>query len=190
MKTRMWMMVAVGVFCGAGLTAMAGDACGENGQGGAKGGNRSANIAKIKEKREAKYTEKTAQWEKKHADFGVKLNERLAKNKKLSDADKAEILSFFEEQYGENTAFRDEQHGENMAFLDSLADSGLSKDQIKEKIKAHVATQKDESKEHRASQAQERKALREKIGCERKGAEAGAKAKTRNRSKTRAGGQD
>ena len=183
MKTHVCMMVAVGVLCGVGVTAMAGEV-----NGGVKGGDRAGKIAEIKEKREAKYDEKTAQWADKHAEFGAKLNERLAKNKKLSDADKAEILAFFEEQYGENTAFRDEQHGENMAFLDSLADSGLTKDQLKEKIKAHVTTQKAETQEHRSSQAQERKALRERMGAGQKDGD--DDAKTRTRTRTRAGGKD
>ena len=164
-------MVAVSVLCVMGLTAMADEnPVGNTG----KGRRRAERIGEIKERRETKYDTRMAEWQKHHDAFIAKLNDRLAKSKRLTDAEKTEIVAFFEEQYKENTTFRAQQHEENMNFLDTLmGENDLTKDQLLAKIKEHFAAQKVENKEHRATQQGERKVEREKIKTERKNAAGG-----------------
>ena len=89
-----------------------------------------------KAKMEARHQETTDAAAKRHEENMATLKEKLAKNKKLTDADKEEICKFVEEQYGENVSFRDEQFAENLKFLEELGNTdGLTKDQIKDKIK-------------------------------------------------------
>ena len=152
-------MLAVSVFCVIGATAMAADKPGENAN---KGEKRAEKIAERKEARDVKHDAKMVEWQKRHDAFIAKLTARLANTKKLTDAEKAEIMAFNEQQYQENVAYRSGQHEENMKFLDTLT-GDTTAEQIKAQVKAHFAKQKGENQEHRATQQGERKAEHEKI---------------------------
>ena len=163
---KMWGKVAfVGIVATAcALPLMAGE-----GQGAGKAEKLDQKIEARKDKVEARHEKIEAKVTKHHEDNMAILKEKLAKAKRLTDAEKEEIMNFFEQQFDENVSFRDGQFTENLAFLDELAgQEGLTKEQFKEKIKAHIATQKSENKEHRAVQKTERKAEREKIKAEKK----------------------
>jgi hypothetical protein len=174
-------MLAVSVFCVIGATAMAGDKPGENANKGAKRAEKiaerkeardakhDARMAERKEARDAKHDARMAEWQKRHDAFIANLTARLANNKKLTDAEKTDIVAFFEKQYKENVTFRSEQHDENMKFFDTLiGGTDTTAEQIKAQLKAHFAKQKGENQEHRATQQAERKAEREKIKAEKK----------------------
>jgi len=162
-------VLAVSVFCVIGATAMAADKPGGNANKGEKRAEKiTEKIAEKKEARDAKHDARMAEWQKRHDAFIAKLKERLANNTKLTDAEKTDVVAFFEQQYKENVAFRSEQHEENMKFFDTLiGGTDTTAEQIKAQIKAHFASQKSENQEHRATQQGERKAEREKIKAEK-----------------------
>ena len=133
MKTCMEML-AVSVFCVIGATAMAADKPGARAN---KGEKRAEKIAEKKEARDAQHDARMAERQKRHDAFIAKLKERLAINKKLTEAEKTDLVVFFEQQYKENVAFRSGQHEENMKFLDTVSgETSTTKDQIKAQIKA------------------------------------------------------
>ncbi len=135
----------------------------------AKGAPRAERIEKRKEQREAKHAEHMEKWQKHHDEAIARLKARLAGNKKLTDAEKQEIVTFFDTQYSENKTFRQSQFEENMKFLDEMAaKTDLPREQVREAIKAHFGKQREENKTHHAEQTTERKAERQKIRQERK----------------------
>lgn len=164
MKTGVNVLVVVGLVCGLSTLGWAQD--GNKGEQRAE--KRAEKIGEIKAKRDAKFDEHMAQWQKRHDEFIAKLTERLANCKRLTADERTGIVDFFEQQYKENVSFREGQHEENMKFLDTLVDPTLTHAQIREKIKAFMATQKGENQEHRAQQKDERQAERDKIKAEKK----------------------
>lgn len=148
-----------------GVVAMAGEGAGD------KAAKHAEKIGEIKQNREAKHAAKMTEWQTKHDGMVAKVKERLAANTKLTDAEKQDILDFINTQYTENVTFRNTQFDENLKFLDELAGmADLTRDQMKEKIKAHIEAQKAENKKHREEQKGERKAEHEKVKAEHKGA--------------------
>jgi hypothetical protein len=135
----------------------------------AKNAARGERIEKSKAQREARHGERMEKWQKHHDETMAKLKERLAANKKLTEAEKQEVVTFFDTQYGENKTFRQKQFDENMKFLDEMAaKTDLNKEQFREAIQAHFAKQHEENKSHRAEQAAERKAEHQKVRGEMK----------------------
>lgn len=122
----------------------------------------------IVQHRETQYQENKAFTQQQHDENMAFLKEKLAKNTKLTDAQKTELTTFFESQYQENVSFRDKQHNENIAYFQSVAnDSTLTIDQQKAKLKEYFAQQKSETKEHIQQQKSERKAERDKIATDK-----------------------
>lgn len=130
-------------------------------------GNRSQWIEKMKEERDAEFKSRMAEFQKKHDEMIATRKEQLAKNKRLTDAEKQGVINFCEQQYKESVDFRNTQHAETMKFLDSLArQTDLTKDQIKDKLKAFMEQQKAENKDNRAKKKEERQAERAKVKSE------------------------
>jgi len=118
----------------------------------------------IVQHRETQYQENKAFIQQQHNENMAFLTEKLAKNTKLTDAQKTELSTFFESQYQENVSFRDKQHGENIGYFESVAnDSTLTFAQKKAKLKEYFTQQKSETKDHIQQQKSERKAERENI---------------------------
>jgi hypothetical protein len=124
-------------------------------------------IEQIKEKRDTEFKARVAGFQKKHDEMVAKRNERMAKNKRLTDVEKQDIINSFDQQYKENMDFLTAQHEKAMKFLDSLAaQTNLTKDQVKEQLKAFVEQQKAENEAHRAKQKAERQAEWAKVKSE------------------------
>ncbi len=72
----------------------------------------------------------------------AELKEKLAQDKKLSDARKNEILAGREKQYQENMAYAEKRRSENEAFFKKLAsDPKMTEDQKREALRAHFQSQ-------------------------------------------------
>lgn len=108
--------------------------------------------------REGQYTEAKEFREKMHGENMAFLQDKLAKNQKLTDAQKTDLIEFMEKQHQENISFRDQQHAESMAFFEQIAnDSNLTQEQKKEAIQKHWQDQKTENKTYRKEQHSEYK---------------------------------
>lgn len=114
--------------------------------------------------RQTQYSENKTFREQRHKENMDFLKAKLEHNKKLSDAQKTELINFFENQYQENTSFREKQHAENIAFLQSIADNpNLTQEQRKQSIREHFQTQKVENKDFWSKQRAERKELKHSL---------------------------
>ena len=92
--------------------------------------------SEIAKHRETQFNENRAFREKLHVENMALLKEKLAKNKKLTDAEKTDLINFTENQYRETLSFRDQQHAEDMAFFERIAnDSVMTQEQKKQAIK-------------------------------------------------------
>ncbi len=119
------------------------------------------------EHRETRYQENKAFHQKTHERNMSFLKEKLANNKKLNDAQKTELINFFESQYQENVSYREAKHNENIAFFEKIAnDSSLTQEQKKAAIQGHRQAQKEENMKHREEEHAKKKAEREKIHSE------------------------
>ena len=117
--------------------------------------------------RETKYKENAAFREQIHNENMTFLRNKLANNKKLTDAQKTELVNFFESQYQENSSYRQQRHNENVAFFEKIAnDPNLTQEQKKEAIKAHRQEEKAEYAKIKEEQRAKRRAEREKIRSE------------------------
>jgi uncharacterized membrane protein len=95
-----------------------------------------------------------------HRENMMFLREKLSANKKFTDAQKAEILNFYEQQYQENAAFGEQRHVANTAFFELIAgDSSLTLDQRKAAIRNYFQEQKALTQHHRTDQQAENKAV-------------------------------
>lgn len=119
------------------------------------------------EEREAALRDHKAAQKAENSEFRAKLHEenmafmkeRLAANRKLTDAQKEELISFFEKQHQENVAFREKQYADRVAFFEKIADDAtLTQKQKKQAIKDFMKGQRTEAKAYRSEQKQERRA--------------------------------
>ncbi len=102
--------------------------------------------------------------EKMHEENKAFLRERLEKNKKLTEAEKAELINFFEEQYQENVLFRQGKASEQIAFFEKItSDSNLTLQQKRSAIKDYLDAQKKERKANFLEQKSEGQEVLEKI---------------------------
>ncbi len=107
----------------------------------------------VKKHRDTQYGENKAFHEKMHQEKIAHLKEKLATDKKLTDAQKTDLINFYETQYQENAALRDKQHEENTAFFEKIAaDSTLSQEQKKQALRDHFKEQKSKHKDHKKEQ--------------------------------------
>ncbi|MBI2440273.1 MAG: hypothetical protein HYV35_02765 [Lentisphaerae bacterium] len=117
--------------------------------------------------RQAQFEENKDFRQQQHEENLAFLKARLAKNSKLTDAQKEELINFFEEQYQESVDFRAAQHQENVAFFESIAnDASLTMAQKKEAIRDHFKTQRAENKAFLQEQKSENQAERAKFKSE------------------------
>lgn len=117
----------------------------------------------ITDHRAKQHTENKAFRDQLHQEKLAHLRENLGKNKKLTEAEKNELINYYESQYQENVAFRDKQHEENTAFFEKIAaDTSLSGEQKKKAIKEHFKTQKVENKTYRKDRKEKFKEFKEK----------------------------
>ncbi|MDP2653438.1 MAG: hypothetical protein Q8Q08_05335 [Candidatus Omnitrophota bacterium] len=121
----------------------------------------------IADHRSTQYQENKTFRGQKYQEHKARLQEKLAGNEKLTDAQRQDILNHYEQQYQENTSFRDQQHQENMSFLNSIAgNSGLTPEQIKDQMRAHFQAQRQENQTYRKQQREENKSRRGQMRSE------------------------
>ena len=95
------------------------------------------------------------------------LKVKLAKNTKLTEAQKNEILAARKKQYEKNTAYGDQRRSENNTFFQNFVnDPSMTENQKREAIRAHFQSQKSADKVFRQQQKDENKTEREKIRSE------------------------
>jgi len=101
-----------------------------------------------------------------HQEFRKKMHEekmafvkgRLDKNKKLTEAEKKDLMKFIEDQHIKGMAHREGQHAENYELLSKIAnDPSLTSEQKKEAIKKHFESQRTENKKFHKAMESERK---------------------------------
>ncbi|MHC4874184.1 MAG: hypothetical protein ACYTFY_20225 [Planctomycetota bacterium] len=98
---------------------------------------------------QSKYDEKIAEAKKVLTDSGV------------SEDKISEIMKRMEDGFTKRTTHHETQYKENIALLDSLAnDKDLTPEGLKEKLKAHMETQKKENQEFRQSRKEARQERR------------------------------
>jgi hypothetical protein len=86
------------------------------------------------------------------------LQNKLAHNTHLTDAQKQELTGFFEQQYQENVGFRAAEHAGTIAAFQKIAgDATLTTAQKKAAIQQYVAGERSEMKAHQQAQRQELK---------------------------------
>lgn len=110
--------------------------------------------------------------EKTHQENMTALNDRLADCKNMTDAQKQDLVTFFQTQYQENVSFREQRFTDNMAFFQkTAADTTLTPEQKKAAIKAQADTWKTTTQQHGTDQKDEnktkRKALRDQIKAQK-----------------------
>jgi hypothetical protein len=95
------------------------------------------------------------------------LKAKLAKNTKLTVAQKDEILASREKQYTETRAYEEKRRVENADFFQKLtSDPKMTEDQKREAIRAHFQSQRPGNQAFRQQQKNKSAAEREKIGSE------------------------
>ena len=93
------------------------------------------------------------------------LKAKLAKNTKLTVAQKDEILASREKQYSEIRAYEENRRVENAAFFQKLSsDSKMTEEQKREAIRAHFQAQRPADQTFRQQQKNTSTTEREKIG--------------------------
>ena len=103
----------------------------------------------VKVRREQEYRQHRARVKVAHEKYMIFLKEKLARNKKLTEAQKSEILAFFDNQHKKNDAFLDSQHKENIDFFDKLnADIIMIAGQRKVAVKAFFKKQRENLRMH------------------------------------------
>ena len=123
--------------------------------------------AAVAEHRKTQGLENKAFSQQQHAENMTFLKDRLANNTKLTDAQKDELINYFEQQYQQGVDFRSTQHQENVTFFQSIANnSSLTQAQKKQAILDHFKTQKGENKDFVQDQKSENQAERAKIKAE------------------------
>ncbi len=135
-----------------------------------KGKSKEEKIEAVKTHREEQKGENKEFRQKLHAENKAKLEEKLAANTKLTQEQKNEIMSEYENRYKNASAHRETQQAENKAFFDQIASSEMTQEQRKAAIKAHFAEQKTENKNFRKVAHEGMKAERQKIRGEVKAA--------------------
>ena len=121
-------------------------------------------VKAIHEHHQTQFSENKAFREQMHNQNAEFLKTKLANNKRLTDAQKTELINFMENQSQENVSFREKQHGENVAFFEQIAnDPNMTQKQRKQAIKEHFATQKNENKDYWTAQKSEKKEFRQQL---------------------------
>jgi LmbE family N-acetylglucosaminyl deacetylase len=94
----------------------------------------------------------------------VFLTQSLAANTQLTDAQKADLIAFHENQWKENEATRETRYQESVAFFQKIAaDNSLTQEQKKAAIKAHRDEAKAAARAHLEQQKAENKAKRDSL---------------------------
>jgi membrane-associated HD superfamily phosphohydrolase len=94
----------------------------------------------------------------------TELKVKLAKDAKLTEAQRNEILAAREDRYRKNEAFRSKRRSENIAFFQNFAnDPGMTEQEKREAIRAHYQSQKSADQIFRQEQKDEIDAEREKL---------------------------
>ena len=132
--------------------------------------------AAIKAHREKKHQDKESFYEKTHSDHMSAIKEKLAKNNKLNEQEKDELISFYAEQYRENTTWRNQQFNRNTDFLEEIANSAKTPEEKKEAVKKHFQEQKAEGKTRWEKQRFEKEAKKKYFGLKYKGKPGNEKA--------------
>ena len=118
----------------------------------------------MREYHKTQYAENKAFREKLHQENADFLKTKLEHNKKLSGAQKTELINFLENQYQENVSFRERQHAENVAFFESIANNpNMTQKERKQAIKDHFKTQKSENKDFWSQQKTKRKEFKHSL---------------------------
>lgn len=103
----------------------------------------------IKEHRETQQGENKAFNEKMRQENSDFLKQRLAKNNKLTDTEKNELIGYFENQYQGNVSFREQKRNDNVVFFEHIVNNPrLTLKQKKAAIKAHFDVERAKTKEH------------------------------------------
>ncbi|GEM_PF-2064806 len=114
--------------------------------------------------RATQHSENTAHIQEMHDKKMSKLDERLAANTKLTDAQKTDIKNQAESQYQEVKSHREQQFTENQAKLNELASNpNLTREEARTTMKSHLETQHAENKAFREEQKTERKTFWDSI---------------------------
>ena len=129
-----------------------------------KGMAKDQRIAALEQHRQQDHQQAMDFWAQQHEASMAFLKERLAQNTKLDDAEKTELIAFFEQQYKENVDFRNGQFAESFAFVEkTLADASLTKEQKKAAIHTFLTQQHKEDVTHREQQKGERRQEVQKV---------------------------
>lgn len=107
----------------------------------------------IKTDRTEQYRLNRITGEKAHEKYMASLKEKLAANRKLTDAQKAEVAGFFENQHRENVDFLNNQHKEDLDFIAHIkADPAMIGDRKTEAVKAFFKQQREETRQFHKQQ--------------------------------------
>ena len=110
------------------------------------------------------YSENMTFADQRHTEHMAKLDQRLAANTQLTDAQKSDIKNKAEEQYQEFKSHREQQFTENQAKLNELASNpNLTQEEARAAVKSHIGTQRTENKTFREEQKTERKSFWDSI---------------------------
>ncbi len=130
-------------------------------------------------------TEKDKLRDQRYQDNRAFLKERLAGIQELTEAQKDDLMNFFESRYPPDVSFRELPDQENVDFFEkTAADSGMTQEQKKEAIRVHFASRGAEDQAYqqerqsnqqgyRQEQVQERTALKQELKQNLAGAEQG-----------------
>lgn len=87
-----------------------------------------------------------------HAENMDFLKKKMGVNPKLTDAEKDELVNFFEKQYAESVNFSDYIHREMMTEFDKMiADAALNQEQRRNLIRRMVTAEKERIRANRAA---------------------------------------
>ena len=100
------------------------------------------------------------------------IKSKLDGSKDLTDTEKAELRTFFENQYEENMEFREKRFNEMTTFFQEVRnDMTLTKDQRQQQIRDFITKQNAEAKAHQKEQLAAGEAERATLLAERQGAD-------------------
>lgn len=129
-----------------------------------KGKSREEKKLAVLQRHEQRYNETKEFNSRHHAENMAFMKEKLAENKKLTEARREEIINQAEAIYKQDCDFLERQHDENAAFFKKIADdAGLTQEQKKAALKKHFSEQRAETKAHKAGQKKAGKALKKAL---------------------------
>ncbi|HLE12429.1 MAG: hypothetical protein A2504_01465 [Bdellovibrionales bacterium RIFOXYD12_FULL_39_22] len=128
----------------------------ERGTGSGQGqrqGQRAEHKKEQRERKEQRRLQRNEMQANKFAEHRNRLQERLAQNSKLTDAEREEILAAFDTNHTNRLAHRNAQYEESLAFYDKLAgDSNMTPEQRRTAIAEFKKKQIAENKQFQGEQ--------------------------------------